>query len=301
MEFSIGVIGIILGVIGITLFVLCRIEFISIINQLNRINHHKTNQRVIIKGNSKISKELGRKINETLNEKHHSQEEHIRMEKELREMIANLSHDLRTPLTSISGYLQLLEKEDIDEEKKKKYIQIISGRVQNLKGLIENFYELSKVDSEQYEIEYEEVHIGRILCELIAEFYQEFVDKDLDLQIKMDEQLPSIYGNGTAITRILLNLIQNTLRYAKKNVEIKVTKQDQEVKLSISNEAGALKEEDVPYLFDRFFMANRVRNGEGTGVGLAVVKKLVTLLNGRVEARLENEQIIISIYFKICI
>ena len=88
-----------------------------------------------------------------------------------------------------------------------------------------------------------------------------------------------------------MNLIQNTLRYARKEVELKVEEQDEYIVLSLTNEAGEVKAEDLPYLYDRFFMTNRVRSGEGTGIGLAVVKKLMELMDGQATAQLENERL----------
>ena len=299
MDYIISGIGILIGVIGITLFWLSQREIRSLIKQLNEINYKETNQKIMVRSSSALYKTLATKLNETIEEKKQSQRDYIKMEKELKETIANLSHDIRTPLTSISGYLQLLQQEDLDEEKKKKYLQIISGRTRNLQGLVESFYELSQLNSSEYKLECEEIHIERIMCELIASFYQDFVDKGLSLQIDIQENLPSAYANEGAVTRILLNLIQNTLRYAHKNIQIKLAQEGIYIKLSIINESGELKEDDVPYLFDRFFMGNRVRNGEGTGVGLAVVKKLVILLGGKVEAEIINERLVIEVYFKI--
>ncbi|MBP3887732.1 MAG: HAMP domain-containing histidine kinase [Cellulosilyticum sp.] len=297
MGYGVGIIGILVGVTGITLFLLSQKEVKSLIEQLEKFKSNPTNQEIRLRGGNKLCEQLAIKINETLREKKRLQSEYIKMDRQLREAVANISHDLRTPLTSIMGYVQLLEQEHLIEDKRNQYLKIIKGRAENLKSLIESFYELSKLESEDYTICCEEIHLERIFCELVANFYQDFVDKNLEIQMNIEENLPSIWADEKATTRILLNLIQNALRYAKKNIEVNISQEEERVKIQIANEAGELKAEDVPHLFDRFFMVNRVRNGEGTGVGLAVVKKLVAMINGKVDARLVENQLIIGIYF----
>lgn len=297
IGYLIGGIGIIIGVIGVTLFLLSQKEVKNLINQLEEINSKETNQRVQISGGNKQYKQLAISINQIIEARKNTQKEYMRMERELREAIANISHDLRTPLTSILGYLQLLEKGQLEAEKQKQYLNVIQGRAENLKGLIENFYELSKLNSGTYPLEYQRIHIDRIFCELMANFYQDFMDKNLKLQMNIEENLPSIWTDEKAITRILLNLIQNTLRYAKKDIKVNISEEEKWIKVAITNEAGELKEEDIPQLFDRFFMANRVRNGKGTGVGLAVVKKLASMINAEVGAELEEQRVTIWVSF----
>lgn len=325
---AIGITGLMIGVLGVTLFFRIKKEIRRIIVQLDYINTHETNKEISIGTSLEVLNELARKVNELIQEKKTSQQNYIRMDHELREAIANISHDLRTPLTSILGYVQLIEgkvvkckqvisektadklySEDIEKimdkepkgikangiegelEKTESYLTIIKGRAEALNNLVESFYELSKLSSSGYELESEEIHIERIVCELMATFYQDFVDKNLHLNLIMPEKLPTIDGEHRSVERVMMNLIQNTLRYARKEVELKVEEQEEYVVISLTNEAGDVKAEDLPYLYDRFFMTNRVRSGEGTGIGLAVVKKLMELMGGQATARLENERL----------
>lgn len=298
IGYIVGIVGVTVGVINSTLFLLSQKEVKGLIEQLEEMKANSTNQKIRVRGSSKLYRKLATCINNMIHEKNQLRSEYMQMDRELREAIANISHDLRTPLTSIIGYVQLFNREELPEEKKKQYLHIIASRAENLQGLIESFYELSQINSNDYVLEYQEIHLDRIFCELMASFYQDFVDKYLEIQMNIEEHLPSIWADEKAITRILLNLIQNTLRYAKKNIQVNILQVKEEIQLTIINEAGELKMEDVPYLFERFFMANRVRNGEGTGVGLAVVKKLVVMMGGRVEAQLLGEQIAISIILR---
>lgn len=312
----IGLSGLIIGVIGITFFWLIRREVMSISKQVAYIIEKQTNKEIVTSVPNEFVKELARNINNLVVQKKVSRQEHIRMEHELREAIANISHDLRTPLTSILGYIQLIEgkldrtknnkpkdsckavqdaraieSEEQNTRKVQEYLQIIKSRAETLNDLVESFYELSKISSKDTELELEAVHLERITCELIADFYQNFVDKNLKLEIHIPENVPSIIGEKKSVERVIMNLLQNTLRYAKENVVISIEEVKDDVILKVTNEAGEVKEEDLPYLFDRFYMANRVRSGEGTGIGLAVVKKLVELMNGQVKAELCEGQL----------
>ena len=121
--------------------------------------------------------------------------------------------------------------------------------------------------------------------------------QELKLEIHIPDKVSRIIGEKKSVERVVMNLLQNALRYAKENVEVNIEEVENEVILTVTNEAGEVKEEDLPYLFDRFFMANRVRSGEGTGIGLAVVKKLVELMNGKVKAELHGEQLSFSIHW----
>lgn len=304
----IGVIGFIIGVTGITLFWLNKIEIKKITKQVEYISEKETNKEVVVGVPNKSVKDLANSINELVRKKKESRQEHIKLEHELREAIANISHDLRTPLTSILGYVQLVEgklnlnnrdfniedslsEEEENLQKVAGYLEIIKSRAGTLNELVESFYELSKISSNDSTLELEAIHMERITCELIADFYQNFVDKNLKLQIDIPQKVSSIIGEKKSVERVIMNLLQNTLRYAKEEVEISIEETESQVMLSVTNERGEVSEEDIPFLFNRFFMANRVRSGEGTGIGLAVVKKLVELMKGEVEAKINGEKL----------
>ena len=216
-----GCIGTLVGVIAITLFWLQKKAIKEIVKQLIFINTHKTNKEVVVGTQEKDIYDLVSQLNMIIKEKKKRQQEYIRMDRELREAITNISHDLRTPLTSILGYIQLIEKDEkVDKEMLSRYLKTISGRAESLNLLVESFYELSRLNNHEVEIVNEEVHIDRIICELIAEFYNKFVDKKLELKIDIPQNLSSALGEVYSIERVVLNLFQNSLRYASKEVEI---------------------------------------------------------------------------------
>ena len=141
-------------------------------------------------------------------------------EEKLRLSIANMSHDLRTPLTSIRGYVQLIKDSNLSEEEKVKYINIVERRTENLQSLIISFYELSRIESDEYKFDLKAINLGNILCETLALFYNDFVDKSIEPNINIEENISPIICDEKAVMRIFSNLINNMLKHGEKNINI---------------------------------------------------------------------------------
>ena len=291
MIIMIGVIG---G-ISITSLLSYKKEIKDIQEQLEEINTEQTNKKVRLKAPNKNLEGLVKAINESLEKKKQIEANHIHMDRELRQAIANMSHDLRTPLTSIIGYLQLMEDLSIEEDTKKKYNEIVKKRAKALQNLITSFYDLSRIEANEYQIELKIINISTILCELIAGFYNEFVDKGLELRIEIDEKVESIIGDDKAVERIFSNLIQNVLKYAKEEFIITHKKEGNQQVTSFTNDAEELMEDEVKHLFDRFFTTDRMRTGQSTGLGLAITKQLVEQMGHKIEAKLQDKKLTIQI------
>ena len=166
--------------ITITLLILRRREIEKLTEKLREINDSETNEELRMGyPNSKIE-DLIEEINKSLKINKKITEEYKKKDIELRQSIANISHDLRTPLTSIIGYIQLIQDEDITKKEKKQYISILESRSNNLKELISSFYDLSRLQADEYVIDCEWVSLSNILCDHIASFYSEFISKGLE-------------------------------------------------------------------------------------------------------------------------
>ena len=136
-------------------------------------------------------------------------------EEELRASISNMSHDLRTPLTSIMGYLQMIRLEGISEEEKNEYIDIVENRTKSLQQLISSFYDLSRIEGNEYNFNYKKVNLKNILCENIAAFYNDFINNNINPIIEVDENVRDIISDEGAITRIFTNLIGNMIKHGE--------------------------------------------------------------------------------------
>jgi signal transduction histidine kinase len=199
-------------------------------------------------------------------------------ETRLKESIANISHDLRTPLTSITGYLELMKT---NPDKIPEYEEILKGRIQVLRDLVESFYELSTTD-EIKDLELDTVDLCRIVSDCLLGAHTQFEARQIEPDIQIPNAPIFIIGNTLACERICQNLIQNALKYAVSRIVVELTQTHQECVLSIFNDS----EEDLSAvsdrLFDRFYTANLARSNGNTGIGLYLVKTLVEKMHGEI-------------------
>ena len=216
-------------------------------------------------------------------------------ERALRQQIANVSHDLRTPLTSILGYLQLLEGDSLTVEERREYLGIVRGRAKALQSLITSFYDLSRLEGGEYPLSREKVDLYHVLSELVAEFYNDFEQSGFDMTVELAPGLPAVTADPAGVLRVFTNLIRNALEHGQKRMSILLYRQEETVVSAFSNDAAGLTREDVEHVFDRFFTADKMRTGRNTGLGLAIVKALAGQMDCRAEAALEGDMFAITL------
>lgn len=219
-------------------------------------------------------------------------------EEELRASIANMSHDLRTPLTSIMGYLQMIRLENVSENDKNEYMDIVEKRTKSLQQLISSFYDLSRIEGNEYNFNYKKVNLSNILCENIAVFYNDFINNNIEPIIEIDENIKEIISDEGAITRIFSNLIGNMIKHGENFVKITLKQQDDVIITEFINKAIGLTEENVDKLFDRFYTVDKSRSDRNTGLGLYITKVLVEKLGYNIIAKIDNENLVIKIIWK---
>lgn len=219
-------------------------------------------------------------------------------EEELKRSISNISHDLRTPLTSIVGYLQLIKDESISNEEKLEYIEIIQRRTKNLEDLISNFYDLSRLEANDYKFSLEKVNLKSILSENIVLFYDEFIKQDIDPNIDIEDDIDDIFTDKSAIMRVFSNLINNMLKHGQGNVKISLRNDGNIIVSEFINYAPSLKEDDVDKIFERFYIGDKSRSSNSTGIGLSITKSLVNKLGHEIEPSLINGNLIITIRWR---
>lgn len=299
MVFVIGVlIIIIIYLIARSFYIEKQVE--SIANQLVDINKNKVDNKITIGLLNKKIEILAKEINNVIQIKKQSESNKIKLENDLRKTIANMSHDLRTPLTSIKGYIQFLKyKDDLKDDEKKEYLNIAEERTKTLEILLNDFYELSLIDSLDFEMKLEKVNISRILQEILMEKYADFQQRKLCPKIEISNENIYILADIKSLERIIENLLSNIIKYAKDNVSIYLEAVNNIVVLKISNSTYDLNSEDAEKIFDRFYMADKTRSGKGTGLGLAIAKELVEKMDGSIEADLVENMLSIICRFKI--
>lgn len=267
----------------------------DIASQIKEFKDRKNNKKISIEIADKDIEELAFEINKYLELYKRLEQEKIIFQDTLKQGIANMSHDLRTPLTSIIGYLKLLEEDAIDKEEA---LKILKNKANKLSILINDFFELASIESEDYELNMERINITNIVHDEILSFYEAFESKAFEPKVDILENPVFIMGDKESLERIIDNLISNTLKYADKDIEINLEKHSDKIALKISNICLGIDKEDEIHIFDRFYMADKVRKGQGTGLGLSIVKSLMEKMNGTVKATIEQNRISIICEWK---
>ena len=271
--------------------------------EFKRINKEITNnldEYVNIKTKSvdKDVENLVQSINLIFDSKQKVVSEKKKSEDELRASITNMSHDLRTPLTSIMGYLQMIKSEKSSETDKKEYMDIVEKRTKSLQQLISSFYDLSRIEGNEYKFNYKKVNLSNILCENIALFYNDFINNNIEPVIEIEEGIKEIISDESAITRIFSNLIGNMIKHGENFVKITLKQENDMIITEFINKATGLTEENVDKLFDRFYTVDNSRSNKNTGLGLYITRILVEKLGHNIKANLKGDNLVISITWK---
>jgi len=255
--------------------------------------------RVRMAAPNRAAEDLLSAVNRLLELREADEAEHRRQEHAIRQQISNISHDLRTPLTSILGYLQLLEGDSLTVEERREYLGIVRGRAKALQSLITSFYDLSRLEGGEYPLSREKVDLYHVLSELVAEFYNDFEQSGFDMTVELAPGLPAVTADPAGVLRVFTNLIRNALEHGQKRMSILLYRQEETVVSAFSNDAAGLTREDVEHVFDRFFTADKMRTGQSTGLGLAIVKALVGQMGHRVTAALDGEMFTVQVRWRI--
>lgn len=252
------------------------------------------NKKLRISLSNKQIEKLAGIINE---KKHLEQKTNIQIiqEKEqLKHSIANISHDLRTPLTSIQGYLTLL-KDCEDKEEQEHYFSVIQAKTDYLTELVQIFYDLSLIESDDYILGIEKIDVNRIVTDCLISKYNEL--KELSPTIKIENAPVWITGNAVACKRIIDNLVTNAIRYSNDYIEIVM---DADGIFTVKNTTSELKNIDVNILFQKFYTVDTSRSNGNTGLGLYIVKELLNKIEGGIkELNYKKSILTISVYFKL--
>jgi hypothetical protein len=214
-----------------------------------------------------------------------------RGDQELKEAITNISHDLRTPLTAICGYLELLEKEEKSKDAAR-YLFLIENRTAVLKQLTEELFRYSIIKSTSKDMNFETVSLNRALEESIAAYYAALKERGIIPNIQIPEKKILRQLNRAALSRVFANLINNALKYSDGDLEISLSEAGE---ITFTNSASGLNEVQVGKLFDRFYTVETAR--KSTGLGLTIARTLVEQMNGTITVRYTEKKLSIRIRF----
>ncbi len=213
-------------------------------------------------------------------------------EKNFQKQIENISHDLRTPLTVILGYLKLFKKEfslsqegeGISPDEFREALTVIERKAETMNTLVAQFYDYSRLRADDYRLRLKSVDVSRILREAVLANHHLLAQKGLEVALNLPEYPNFVLGDQAALERIFQNLFQNAVRYADSTLKISIREDTDTAVVSFVNDTSVLSEADIPFLFDRFYMQNAARNQGGTGLGLTIAKALAEEMQGTLRA-----------------
>lgn len=210
----------------------------------------------------------------------------------------NLSHDIRTPLTSLDGYFQLMEAcENVEEQRR--YLNIIHERIHSLNEMLEELFMFTKLKNESYRLELTSCCINRILKETVFSYYDEWVRREIQPDIQITEEQLYIDGNKQGLSRIIQNVIKNGLDHGEKKIRIVLKREQNRAVLRISNQVIASERIDIEHVFDRFYKADAARSKTSTGLGLSIAREFVRRMNGEIGAKIEENEFIVEMSFNL--
>lgn len=283
------VIFFLLTVFLIIKIILMKKDIAGIGDELNEKLKADTNTLITVNGKDKTVCRLAADINEQLKVLRKQRLKYEQGDSELKNAIANISHDLRTPLTAIAGYLDLLEKEQKSRDAER-YVAIIKNRTATLKQLAADLFRYSVITSPDYDSPKERLSVNSVLEECIASQYNALRQAGITPEIHIPESTVYCDINRVALNRIISNLIENAIKYSDGDFSVRLTEQGE---ITLSNTAAKLTTIEVNKLFDRFYTVENAR--KSTGLGLSIAKILLEQSGGTIGAEYAKNKLTLRI------
>lgn len=296
MEIIVVILSIILLFLMAYLFLIKR-ELKRIKKELDLVLSRKTNSLVHVEFTTKEIKELVDCINKHLTNINDKESKLEKKNTNFIKMIRNISHDLRTPLTSSLGYVNLILNSNEKEQEKIKNLKIVEERLKRLSELIDSFFEFTKVLSNDQTIELANVNLVGIMEKSISNHYEDFQELKRMIEFKTPKRKILLNTNEIMLTRVFDNLIRNAYKHSSSNLKIEILEEKNTNKIKFTNDLIS-EEIDVDQIFDEFYTVDISRTKGNTGLGLAISKEFVEQLNGTIQAKKSHNKLIITITFK---
>jgi signal transduction histidine kinase len=295
MPFSTGI-SILIIVLLILYIVILQMQLRSINKQLDRRLQERTRQPISLELVNRELNKLVSKINKCLKAEESLRLSSIQEEKRFKEMIANISHDLRTPLTAIRGYQQMINNGELPADQRKR-LQVARKHTEELGSLIEHFFEYSYLINAEPEMKLERINLSNLVTECLIAAIPVLEENHMEVHM---EESPAIFilADKEMVIRIVQNLIRNCIQHSKGDIEVQLVAQES-IAISFRNPVSSSIDIEVEQLFDRFYTGDRSR-GSSTGLGLSIVKLLAEKQGGSVGAHLQDGILEIQVMLPVC-
>lgn len=296
-----------IGVFSVSFLLLQRktVRYIGKISAaIRNISEGDLNTHVEILGDDEFSA-MAANLNKMEADIQNLMEKEREAERTKNELITNVAHDLRTPLTSIIGYLELLSKsgDRLSPEMQKKYIDIAYTKSKRLEKLIEDLFGFTKLNYGKISMNVGKLDIVKLLSQLLEEFYPSFADKDLTYELKSNVPAQVITADGNLLARLFDNLINNAIKYGAegKKILVKIHSDGEIVTVSVTNYGYVIPAEELPLIFNKFYRVEQSRSiyTGGTGLGLAIAKNIVDMHGGTISVASDLNGTVFTVKLKV--
>jgi len=261
-------------------------KFKVILNSLRRFKEGKLDTRIEINTRGEMN-EVATTFNEMADTIEQNFEELKGVERLRRELIANVSHDLRTPIASIQGFLEtlILKKDDLSEEKKNQYIQIALNNTERLNKLVDDLFELSRLEAKEKSLVLEPLSMGELVHDIANKYRLIAKDKGISINTVLSQSLPLVRADIELIDRVLQNIIDNAIKFCRQGdvINIELNQKSQSVEVRVVDTGIGIDKKELPHIFERYQKGSRIDNESGSGLGLAIAKKIVELHNSTID------------------
>ncbi|WP_270941172.1 HAMP domain-containing sensor histidine kinase [Romboutsia lituseburensis] len=286
--------------VGLAYLLIKKLAYLSdIIEGAEKIKNGNLSYKIEVKDNDNFTT-LAQNINNIGEGLENSIDKQLRSERMKSELITNVSHDLKTPLTSIINYIDLIKDEkNIQPEYINDYVNVLDSKSKRLKSLIEDLFEASKASSGNIELNIERIEFDQLIRQAIGEVEERLLQSNLDIKLNIPKEKIHINADGKRLYRVLENLLSNIAKYSLSNtrVYIDVTTENQKVKLVMKNISSYELNFDAEDIVERFKRGDESRNTEGSGLGLAIAKDLVNIQGGNFDIDIDGDLFKVTIEF----
>lgn len=279
-------------------FIYYRRQVMRLSRHVAFMNEHKTKMMVNDDIHTSELSALTEEINRLAVKTNRIEEEYFRKESEIKDTMANISHDIRTPLTSLDGYFQLLTSAETPEERER-YLSIIKSRIDSLNTMLNELFTYTKLQNESYELEISRINFSKTVFDTCFSFYDEFSGRGIEPTVEFCQQQLYVNANTEALQRSIQNIIKNAFIHGAENVTFTLLENGNKAEFICSNSVNAPETIDIKKIFTRFYKADKARTKTSSGLGLAIAHDFTVKMGGEISASLNGNIFSIKISFDI--
>ncbi len=268
----------------------------EVCRQLSFHRQENSNQEIRVQVRTQEILQLQEQINALFREESRILMEYQNADQSLKDMITNISHDIRTPLTSIDGYFQLLCQTE-EKTEREKYRKIIEQRIESLSEILEQLFTYVRIQNHGISMELTACDMKQCLCENLFSFYEDFKNHEMEPEVVLPEEPVYLLADVTQLSRILQNILKNALVHGKDKIKVELSEKKGKLILNVWNGTDETHSEAPELVFERFFRGDKSRSSQSSGLGLCIAKELTEQMKGTIRAYYERQYFGIEIIF----